>query len=189
MIWVQGRADRTAPPSGRIVITVDRDPSARIPGPPCIIHSVSLSGACLLPLARSPMAFVGLARARLPVVSRCLQRGVHDYVRGVANQGEYRTRVEDALWPRWAPGLSTSTIPLTTAVPYKVHLKSPKVVGVVTSRGNREYMEDATSVCALEIDAGELEQSLPLSAADWAPENAGDHELARQVEYFGIFDG
>lgn len=80
-------------------------------------------------------------------------------------------------------------ISLTAAVPYKVHLKSPKVVGVVTSRGNREYMEDATSVCALEIDAGELERSLPLSAADWAPENAGDHELARQVEYFGIFDG
>lgn len=86
----------------------------------------------------------------------------------------------------WAPGLGS--ISLTAAVPYKVHLKSPKVVGVVTSRGNREYMEDATSVCALEIDAGELERSLPLSA-EWAPENAGDHELARQVEYFGIFDG
>lgn len=133
------------------------------------------------------MALFGLARSRVPAASRCLTRGVHDYVRGVADHSEYPSRWR-AVWAAEGPR-ALETISLTAAVPYKVHLKSPKVVGVVTSRGNREYMEDATSVCALEIDAGELERSLPLSAADWAPENAGDHELARQVEYFGIFDG
>lgn len=73
-------------------------------------------------------------------------------------------------------------------VPYKVHLKSPRVVGFVSSRGNRDYMEDAAAVCALELDPGELERSLPLKA-EWNPNDAGDRELAGQVQYFAIFDG
>lgn len=49
-------------------------------------------------------------------------------------------------------------------------------------------MEDAAAVCALELDPGELERSLPLKA-EWNPNDAGDRELAGQVQYFAIFDG
>ncbi|RSH88531.1 uncharacterized protein EHS24_001076 [Apiotrichum porosum] len=70
--------------------------------------------------------------------------------------------------------------------PYKVPLKSPKVVGVVSSRGERAYQEDATAVCALELNPEELARSLSRGTT-WDPVKAGP--LAGQVSFFGIYDG
>ncbi|KAL1413157.1 Protein phosphatase 2C 6 [Vanrija albida] len=72
---------------------------------------------------------------------------------------------------------------------YKVPLSSPKIVGVYSSRGQRAYQEDATSVHALEIAVAELQASLPSKAGKWDPAKAGGEALAKQVGFFGIFDG
>ncbi|KAE8542160.1 hypothetical protein D1P53_001643 [Cryptococcus gattii VGV] len=76
---------------------------------------------------------------------------------------------------------------------YKVPLSSPKVVGSFSSRGHREYQEDASSIQALQLDPQELQSSLSRlktrEPVDWDPSTAGSEFLARQVAYFGIFDG
>ncbi|WVQ85039.1 hypothetical protein IAT38_007203 [Cryptococcus sp. DSM 104549] len=79
----------------------------------------------------------------------------------------------------------------TTGGTYKVPLKGPKVVGEYSSRGYREYQEDATSVHALQIDSSELQATLKKQKKpyEWEPSSAGSDFLAGQVAYFGIFDG
>ncbi|WVO18090.1 hypothetical protein L204_105791 [Cryptococcus depauperatus] len=74
---------------------------------------------------------------------------------------------------------------------YKVPLSSPKVVGSYSSRGYREYQEDATSVHALQISPSELQISLRnlKKPVEWDPKTCGSDFLASQVGYFGIFDG
>ncbi|KIR27436.1 PP2Cc protein phosphatase [Cryptococcus deuterogattii LA55] len=76
---------------------------------------------------------------------------------------------------------------------YKVPLSSPKVVGAFSSRGHREYQEDASSIQALQLSPQELQSSLSRlknpGPVDWDPSTAGSPFLAHQVAYFGIFDG
>ncbi|WVO24962.1 uncharacterized protein IAS62_006344 [Cryptococcus decagattii] len=77
---------------------------------------------------------------------------------------------------------------------YKVPLSSPKVVGSFSSRGHREFQEDASSIKALQLNPQELQSSLsrlakPTGPIDWDPSTAGSQFLAQQVAYFGIFDG
>jgi hypothetical protein len=62
-------------------------------------------------------------------------------------------------------------------------LDNSRVVGVWTSRGERAYQEDATSVAAIEVDTDEIRASLPVDAWD------GNGADGRQVEVFGIYDG
>ncbi|KAL7419100.1 Protein phosphatase 2C 6 [Cryptotrichosporon argae] len=66
---------------------------------------------------------------------------------------------------------------------FKVPFPSPKVVGVCQSRGSRPYQEDAVSIHALSLDDDAL------AAPGWDASRAGPPALARQVAYFGIFDG
>ncbi|OWT35860.1 PP2Cc protein phosphatase [Cryptococcus neoformans Bt1] len=89
-------------------------------------------------------------------------RRFHDYIRGPMDRGTY-----------------------------KVPLSSPKVVGAFSSRGQREYQEDASSIQALQLSPQELQSSLARlkKPAGWDPSAAGSEFLARQVAYFGIFDG
>ncbi|KAK8858752.1 hypothetical protein IAR55_002981 [Kwoniella newhampshirensis] len=94
---------------------------------------------------------------------KVVRRGIHDFIRGATGSGTY-----------------------------KVPLSSPKIVGVYSSRGQREYQEDATSVHALQLDAEELRLSLnkgKQGSVEWDPSSSGSDFLARQVAYFGIFDG
>ncbi|OXG72065.1 PP2Cc protein phosphatase [Cryptococcus neoformans A2-102-5] len=104
----------------------------------------------------------------LPRLRPCLPRlpaharRFHDYIRGPMDRGTY-----------------------------KVPLSSPKVVGAFSSRGQREYQEDASSIQALQLSPQELQSSLARlkKPAGWDPSAAGSEFLARQVAYFGIFDG
>lgn len=74
---------------------------------------------------------------------------------------------------------------------YKVPLSSPKVVGAFSSRGHREYQEDASSIQALQLSPQELQSSLARlkKPVHWDPSTAGSEFFARQIAYFGIFDG
>ncbi|WWC62777.1 uncharacterized protein I303_105374 [Kwoniella dejecticola CBS 10117] len=89
-------------------------------------------------------------------------RGVHDFVRGSTAGGTY-----------------------------KVPLKNPKIVGVYSSRGSREYQEDAAVVESLQLPPKELQSSLKKleNSVQWDPTEAGSNFLAGQVAAFGIFDG
>ncbi|OWZ27814.1 PP2Cc protein phosphatase [Cryptococcus neoformans c8] len=100
-------------------------------------------------------------RPRLPRLPAHARR-FHDYIRGPMDRGTY-----------------------------KVPLSSPKVVGAFSSRGQREYQEDASSIQALQLSPQELQSSLARlkKPAGWDPSAAGSEFLARQVAYFGIFDG
>ncbi|KAI5452240.1 Protein phosphatase 2C 6 [Naganishia albida] len=77
---------------------------------------------------------------------------------------------------------------------YKVNLKNQKVIGVVSSRGTREYQEDRTAICTLGLSPAELELTYQRHGIDWSPKTLiergqGGADLAGQVGYFGIFDG
>ncbi|WVQ96512.1 hypothetical protein IAU59_003617 [Kwoniella sp. CBS 9459] len=74
---------------------------------------------------------------------------------------------------------------------YKIPLKNPKIVGVYSSRGSREYQEDAASVASLQLDPKELQYSLSKlkQPYQWDPSTAGSDFLASQVAAFGIYDG
>ncbi|WVF68997.1 hypothetical protein IAT40_003771 [Kwoniella sp. CBS 6097] len=74
---------------------------------------------------------------------------------------------------------------------YKIPLKNPKIIGVYSSRGNREYQEDAASVAALQVDPKELQYTLSKlkQPYQWDPSTAGSDFLAAQVAAFGIYDG
>ena len=76
-----------------------------------------------------------------------------------------------------------------TAGTYKVPLSSQKVVGVCTSRGSRPYQEDALGVHALQLPTDELKRNLEALKVNWNPAEAGTDFLARQVGFFGIYDG
>ncbi|WRT67968.1 uncharacterized protein IL334_004942 [Kwoniella shivajii] len=89
-------------------------------------------------------------------------RGVHDFVRGATAGGTY-----------------------------KVPLNNPKIVGIYSSRGSREYQEDAATVGSLQLRPAELRTTLTKlkSPYEWDPSSSGSEFLASQVTAFGIFDG
>ncbi|WWC88658.1 uncharacterized protein L201_003571 [Kwoniella dendrophila CBS 6074] len=89
-------------------------------------------------------------------------RGVHDFVRGSTPGGSY-----------------------------KVPLNNPKIIGVYSSRGSREYQEDAATVGSLQLPPKELQSSLKRLKMpyEWDPSSSGSDFLAGQVAAFGIFDG
>ncbi|KAK6907993.1 hypothetical protein I203_101994 [Kwoniella mangroviensis CBS 8507] len=89
-------------------------------------------------------------------------RGVHDFIRGPTPGGTY-----------------------------KVLLNNPKIIGVYSSRGSREYQEDAAVVGSLQLPSSELQTTLRKlkSPVEWEPSSAGSEFLAGQVAAFGIFDG
>ncbi|BEI86228.1 hypothetical protein CcaverHIS002_0605150 [Cutaneotrichosporon cavernicola] len=88
-----------------------------------------------------------------------------------------------ALWLRSLHDTVRGATPDGT--PYKVTLKSPKVVGIHTSRGERTYLEDATAVFAIDVDRGELLNSLPRGTQWYGGSEPGTEEVA----FVGIFDG
>ncbi|OCF37170.1 PP2Cc protein phosphatase [Kwoniella heveanensis CBS 569] len=102
-----------------------------------------------------------IARAS-PASSSVQVRRVHDFVRGPTPGGTY-----------------------------KIPLNNPKIVGVYSSRGNREYQEDAASVASLQLDPVELQYTLSKLRQPyrWDPSAAGSDFLASQVAAFGIYDG
>ncbi|KAJ7092607.1 protein serine/threonine phosphatase 2C [Mycena epipterygia] len=71
----------------------------------------------------------------------------------------------------------------------RVPLASPKVIGVINSRGNRSHQEDFHSFAALSLDPEELRLSVKKAhGVDWDPSSVGD-VLSRQVVFVGIYDG
>ncbi|GMK57324.1 hypothetical protein CspeluHIS016_0401580 [Cutaneotrichosporon spelunceum] len=109
-------------------------------------------------LRAGPSRLASLARtSRQPSQQVLWLRAVHDTIRGATTDG----------------------------TPYKVSLKSPKVVGVETSRGERAYLEDTTSVCAINVDRRELLESLP-RFTQW---RGGSEPGTEEVTFIGIFDG
>jgi len=97
---------------------------------------------------------------RFPSVSTLKIARYHDYIR-VASQG--------------------GTI--------RVPLGSPKVIGVVNSRGNRSHQEDFYGFATLSLNPEELQLSVKQThGLDWQPEQVGSL-LARQVLFVGIYDG
>ncbi|PPQ64760.1 hypothetical protein CVT26_002704 [Gymnopilus dilepis] len=71
----------------------------------------------------------------------------------------------------------------------RVPLASPKVIGVVNSRGNRSHQEDFYGFATLSLNPEELRQSVKRAhGIDWDPNLVGD-VLARQVLFVGIYDG
>ncbi|KAJ7786192.1 phosphatase 2C-like domain-containing protein [Mycena metata] len=92
---------------------------------------------------------------------RTLNRAYHDYVRG------------------FSPGSGVVRVPLA----------SPKVIGVINSRGNRSHQEDFYSFATLSLDPEELQLSVKKAhGEEWDPLSVGD-VLARQVVFVGIYDG
>ncbi|KAF8167785.1 phosphatase 2C-like domain-containing protein [Crassisporium funariophilum] len=71
----------------------------------------------------------------------------------------------------------------------RVPLSSPKVIGVVNSRGNRSHQEDFYGFATLSLNPEELQLSVKKDhGIDWHPSQVGDI-LARQVLFVGIYDG
>lgn len=72
----------------------------------------------------------------------------------------------------------------------RVRPSSP-AVKALTRWNNGRYQEDASSIQALQLSPQELQSSLAQlkKPAGWDPSAAGSEFLARQVAYFGIFDG
>ncbi|KAJ7103645.1 phosphatase 2C-like domain-containing protein [Mycena belliarum] len=92
--------------------------------------------------------------------SRWLNKRYHDYVRALN------------------PGGGIMRIPLA----------SPKVIGVVSSRGNRSHQEDHSSFVTLSLDPEELRLSVKKLGVDWDPSNVPE-ALSRQAVFIGIYDG
>ncbi|KAJ7293463.1 phosphatase 2C-like domain-containing protein [Mycena rebaudengoi] len=90
-----------------------------------------------------------------------LNRGYHDYVRA------------------FNPSSGVIRVPLA----------SPKVIGVVNSRGSRSHQEDFYSFATLSLEPEELRLSVKKAhGIDWNPSNFGD-VLSRQAVFVGIYDG
>ncbi|OSX67370.1 hypothetical protein POSPLADRAFT_1176162 [Postia placenta MAD-698-R-SB12] len=71
----------------------------------------------------------------------------------------------------------------------RIPLNSPKVIGAVTSRGERQQQEDFYAYVALSLDPEELRLTLKKALhVDWDP-SAIPQILARQVLFVGIYDG
>lgn len=118
----------------------------------------------------------------------------HDYIRA-ASQGNF---IDSFLWC-FSDGntLAGGTI--------RVPLGSPKVIGVVNSRGNRRsalltfnanhlltkysHQEDFYGFATLSLNPEELRLSVKQAhGLDWQPERVSNI-LARQVLFVGIYDG
>lgn len=55
---------------------------------------------------------------------------------------------------------------------------------------NIRYQEDATACVSLELAVEEIQSHLKdRLRTDWDPKAAGSSAMARQMGYFGIFDG
>ena len=87
----------------------------------------------------------------------------------------------------------------------RIPLSSPKIIGIVNSRGNRAYcfclcicrqslthfshQEDFYAYATLSLDPEELRSSVKKSLGiDWHPEKVG-HAFNRQAVFIGIYDG
>ncbi|KAI0931899.1 hypothetical protein AcW1_000824 [Taiwanofungus camphoratus] len=71
----------------------------------------------------------------------------------------------------------------------RIPLNDPKVIGVATSRGEREKQEDFYAYAALSLDPEELRLSLRKHHhTNWDPSSLPP-ALARQVLFVGIYDG
>ncbi|KAH9947921.1 protein serine/threonine phosphatase 2C [Amylocystis lapponica] len=71
----------------------------------------------------------------------------------------------------------------------RMPLNNPKVIGVVTSRGERPYQEDYYAFFALSLDPEELRIGLKKNhGIKWDPSSLPS-VLARQVLFVGIYDG
>ncbi|KAJ6604536.1 phosphatase 2C-like domain-containing protein [Mycena vulgaris] len=71
----------------------------------------------------------------------------------------------------------------------RIPLASPKVIGVVSSRGNRSHQEDHSSFVTLSLDPEELRLSVRKAhGVEWDPSGVGD-VLSRQAVFIGIYDG
>ncbi|KAF8912977.1 phosphatase 2C-like domain-containing protein [Gymnopilus junonius] len=106
------------------------------------------------------MAYRCLKAVRQAIPKLCRIAKYHDYVRVASNGGSIR-----------------------------VPLASPKVIGVVNSRGNRSHQEDFYGFATLSLNPEELRKSVKRAHdIDWDPKLVGD-VLARQVLFVGIYDG
>ncbi|KAJ7706300.1 phosphatase 2C-like domain-containing protein [Mycena rosella] len=100
-------------------------------------------------------------RATRKTFHHLLSKSYHDYVRALN------------------PGSGVMRIPLA----------SPKVIGVVSSRGNRSHQEDHSSFVTLSLDPEELRLSVKKAhGVDWDPSGVPD-ALSRQAVFIGIYDG
>ncbi|KAH8102513.1 phosphatase 2C-like domain-containing protein [Cristinia sonorae] len=71
----------------------------------------------------------------------------------------------------------------------RIPLHNPKIIGIVTSRGDRPYQEDFYSYSALSINPEELRVSLRRAHhVDWDYTSLPP-AIARQVLFVGIYDG
>ncbi|CAL1695322.1 unnamed protein product [Somion occarium] len=71
----------------------------------------------------------------------------------------------------------------------RIALRNPKIIGVASSRGNRNHQEDFYSYAALSLNPEELRLTLEKARYyDWDPSNLPPL-LARQLVFVGIYDG
>ncbi|KAF8349779.1 phosphatase 2C-like domain-containing protein [Amanita rubescens] len=71
----------------------------------------------------------------------------------------------------------------------RVPLRSPKIIGVANSRGNRSHQEDFYAYATLSLDPEELRLSVKKDhGIDWDPNLVGE-PFSRQVVFVGIYDG
>ncbi|KAJ6574994.1 phosphatase 2C-like domain-containing protein [Mycena capillaripes] len=71
----------------------------------------------------------------------------------------------------------------------RIPLVSPKVIGIMNSRGTRSHQEDFYSFATLSLDPEELRLSVKKAhGVDWDPSQVGD-VLSRQAVFIGIYDG
>ncbi|KAF8739338.1 hypothetical protein AX14_009910 [Amanita brunnescens Koide BX004] len=82
---------------------------------------------------------------------------------------------------RVQPSGSNSTV--------RVPLRSPKIIGVANSRGNRGHQEDFFAYATLSLDPEELRCSVKKAhGIDWDPNIVGE-PFSRQAVLIGIYDG
>ncbi|KAH9486629.1 Protein phosphatase 2C-like protein 4 [Psilocybe cubensis] len=122
---------------------------------------------------------------KLPSHSATKPRSIaryHDYIRAATPGRTERPYI-------------TFTTHVQPAGSIRVPLSSPKVIGVVNSRGNRRqilnqvHQEDFYGFATLSLPPEELRLSLKRDhGVDWDPSQVGD-VLARQVLFVGIYDG
>lgn len=71
----------------------------------------------------------------------------------------------------------------------RVPLNSPKVIGVATSRGTRDYQEDAYRAATISLPADELERAVNRDHdISWHPSSL-PKDFANQLLFVGIYDG
>jgi len=71
----------------------------------------------------------------------------------------------------------------------RLPLSSPKLVGIVSSRGTRTHQEDRSRVCCIHVNPLVLSASYKkIGLSDWNHNNL-PNELLGQILYAGLFDG